>query len=102
MTPYSEWTPMSEHTDDRVNRPAAPQPARRRRSSSGRRGPLFPTIWFSVLGINWMVLTTLAVIYLRPHPLSNTDYAVWAVGGLVGFFYFWVAYAVYRRRRYIL
>ena len=73
-----------------------------RRQRSRRRGPLLPTVWFCVLGVNWWVLTTLGLIYLRPHPLSAGDLGVGAVGGVVGFFYFWVAYAVYHRRRYII
>jgi len=45
---------------------------------------------------------SLALKFLRPHPLIRSDYLIGLVG--VGFclFYFWVAYAVYRRRKYIL
>jgi hypothetical protein len=78
-----------------------PMPSSRRRHRS-HRGPLFPTIWFSIVGINWCALITLAVIYLRPRPLTTTDFAVVGIGLLMGLFYFWVAYAVYRRRRYII
>jgi len=49
-----------------------------------------------------MVLITLAVHYFRPHPLATGDYVVWSIGMVVGCFHFWVASAVYRRRRYIL
>lgn len=87
--------------NDRYEYPNAEQtPGRRRRSR--RRGPVLPTVWFCVLGVNWWVLITLGLIYLRPHPLSSGDLCVGTVGGLVGCFYFWVAYAVYHRRRYII
>jgi hypothetical protein len=74
--------------------------SRRRRSRRG--GPLFPTIWFSLIGISWCVLILLAINFLRPHPLISSDYVVGGVGILIAIFYFWVAYAVYRRRRYII
>lgn len=77
------------------------EPQKRRRSRS-RKGPLFPTIWFSLIGINWIVLIELVLIFLRPHPLSTSDIVVGACGELMGAFYLWVAYAVYRRRKYII
>ncbi len=49
-----------------------------------------------------MVLITLAIHFLRPHPLATGDYLIWSIGMVVGCFYLWVASAVYRRRRYIL
>ena len=67
-----------------------------------RRGPLFPTIWFSIVGLNWMALSSLAMIFLRPRPWAPGDYVVWSIGMAMGAFCFWVAYAVYHRRRYIL
>jgi len=73
-----------------------------RRSRSHRRGPLLPTVWFFILGVNWTVLITLAVIYLRPRPLIAADFVVTGIGLLIGLFYFWVASSVYHRRKYIL
>jgi len=72
---------------------------RRRRRS--RRGPIFSTIWFSLLGVHWFILVGLVLILWRPHPLSTNDLLVGSCGGLLGLFYFWVAYAVYHRRQYI-
>jgi exosortase/archaeosortase len=55
-----------------------------------------------LLAITWPTLIGVGLTYLRPHPLIATDYAVGALGILLGLFYFWVAYSVYHRRRYIL
>lgn len=76
-------------------------PTRRRRSSRKRR-PLLPAICFVVLGVGWVVLMALALKLLRPHPLVRSDYLIGLVGVGFGLCYFWVAYAVYRRRKYIL
>jgi hypothetical protein len=76
-------------------------PARRRRSSR-RRGPLLPAIKFILLGILWILAVVGALAYLRPHPLTNTDYMVASIGFALGLVYFWVAIEVLRRRRYIL
>jgi hypothetical protein len=80
----------------------APKQTSGRRQRSRRRGPLLPTVWFCVVGVNWWVLTALGLIYALPHPLKVGDFCIGALGGLVGCFYFWVAYAVYHRRRYII
>lgn len=48
-----------------------------------------------------MAFGTLATKYLRPHPLGTADYCMWAFCFAMGLFYFWVAYAVFMRRRYI-
>jgi hypothetical protein len=76
-------------------------PSSHHRRRSRRRGPLFPTIWFFLVGISWCTLITLAVAFLRPRPLVTPDYVVCGVGFLLAIFYFWVACAVYRRRKYI-
>jgi hypothetical protein len=76
------------------------RPGSRRRSR--RRGPLLPAIWFTILGLSWIGLMVVALAVLRPHPLTTSDYLVGSIGLGLGAFYFWVAYAVYRRRRYIL
>lgn len=93
------WWNSREHfsVSDRHN--SADSTGRRRKN---RRGPGLPTLWFSILGVHWFVLTALGLVYLRPHPLGPSDFAVATLGGLLGVFYLWVAYAVYRRRRYIL
>ncbi len=88
---------MEEYADQSNTRHS-----RRRRHRSRRPGPLLPTIWFSLLGLNWWGLTTLALIFLRPHPLTQSDYVVGSIGGVLGLFYLWVGVAVYQRRRYIL
>jgi len=77
-------------------------PASRRRRSSRKRGPLLAAIWFCLLGLFWMLLMALALKFLRPHPLVTSDYIVGSVGIALAGFYFWVAFAVYGRRRYIL
>jgi hypothetical protein len=80
-----------------------------RHSSSGRRhrhsrrhGPLFPAIKFVILGVLWILFMVLALLFFRPHPLEQSDYMVGAIGVALGLFYFWVAYGVFCRRRYIL
>ncbi len=77
-------------------------PAARRRRSSRRRGPLFASIFFCLLGLGWMALMVLALKFLRPHPLTTSDYIVGSVGIALAGFYFWVALAVFQRRKYIL
>ena len=73
-----------------------------RRRGLHRRRPIFPSVWFALIGINWSVLLAIALNYFRPHPLNAVDYAVGSIGILIGAFYLWVAYAVYNRRSYIL
>jgi hypothetical protein len=77
------------------------KPQKRRRHRS-RPGPLLPTIWFSLLGLNWIALTILALIFFVRHPLSISDLLAGSCGVALGLFYFWVAYAVFCRRKYIL
>ncbi len=55
-----------------------------------------------LLGFNWFALMTLCLMLLRPHPLVASDYVVGAIGFGLGLFYFFVAYAVFTRRKYIL
>jgi hypothetical protein len=78
-----------------------PVPQKRRRHRS-RPGPLLPTIWFLLSGLNWIALTILALIFFVRHPLSTSDLLVGCLGVALGFFYFWVAYAVYCRKKYII
>ncbi len=87
---------MSESTHDHDS-----EPPRRSRRRSRRPGPRFATIWFSVLGVIWIGFTFVALDRWRPHPLGPADYAVGALGCLFGCFYFFVASAVYHRRKYI-
>jgi hypothetical protein len=61
-----------------------------------------PAIKFILLGILWILLAVGALVYMRPHPLTGTDYMVGSIGVAIGIFYFWVAIEVLRRRRYIL
>lgn len=64
-------------------------------------GPIFSTIGFFLLGLNWIAFGTLGIIYLRPRPLGTSDYLMWAFCAAICLFYFWIAYAVYHRRSYI-
>ena len=68
-----------------------------------RPGPLFPTVCFALHGVLDFVLVA-TFFYLRP------GFREESVGGLMGLavvlavfgvIYFWVSYAVYRRRKYI-
>ena len=52
--------------------------------------------------MSWIGLYVFVKLYLRPSPLTTSDYVVGGIVGLLGLFYFWVAYAVYRRKRYIV
>jgi len=74
---------------------------RRRRRKSRKRGPLFATIYLSLIGLQWVALFTLVLVYLRPHPLVPGDIFMGALGMCVGGFYLWSARGVYMRRRYI-
>jgi hypothetical protein len=74
----------------------------RRRRHPRRHGPLFPAIEFTILGVLWILFMVMALVLFRPHPLEQSDYMVGAIGLALGLFYFWVAYGVFRRRRYIL
>ena len=75
---------------------------RHRRRGSHRHGPVFTSIWFMLLGFNWFALVIVGLIFLRPHPLVATDYFVSSIGFGLGLFYFFVAYAVFTRRKYIV
>jgi hypothetical protein len=79
-----------------------PEEAGRRvhRSRGKRRGPLFATIWFFLLSLHWVALMVL-VFYLRGNSMNLADKFVASIGCLLAFFYLWVAFAVFRRRRYI-
>jgi len=73
----------------------------RARRRSHRAGPIFSTVYFSLLALHWIALGTVGLYYLRPHPLSDADYFVGGLCVIMGLFYFWVGYAVYKRRAYI-
>jgi len=74
---------------------------RRRRRKSRKHGPLYASLYLFLIGMQWVALFSMALLYLRPKPLVTADYFMGLLGMCLGGFYLWTAWGVYHRRRYI-
>lgn len=77
---------------------------RRSRQRPRRSSASFLAVWLSLIGLNW-VSVALLLLYFHPlrHILDHSrELALEITLAVAGCLYFWVAYAVHHRRKYIL
>ena len=71
------------------------------RQRSHRPGSIWSMLYFFLLGLHWVAFGFLGTHYVRKHTFDEIAFAIWAFCILMGLFYLWIGYAVYKRRSYI-